>query len=143
MTRAEPESGETATSRGILAEPPEELLPAETATDLVSAGQGPAPSRDPNPRYRLTQAAFPTKTEIGPLVDLCVELRGDVPRSVAQSLVVEALDLCADLVLCEAWAVARQHLFPEAIRSAHSRHVGSSYAQRRAAELADILVEVV
>ena len=79
--------------------------------------------------------------QYAPLVDLCQELRGDLPRSVLETLVVEALDECADLLLDEAWAEARQAAWPEAIRCAHNRHVGVSYAQRRAAELADLAHE--
>jgi hypothetical protein len=71
-----------------------------------------------------------TGNPITPLVNLCLELRGDVPRPVLETLIVEALEASADLVLCEAWAVDRQRLFPQAIKCAHSRHAGRSYTER-------------
>jgi hypothetical protein len=67
-----------------------------------------------------------------PLVDLCLELRPRLARGVAISLVTEALDQCADLLLCEAWALDRQRLDPVGIRCGH-RH-SASYADRRYAE---------
>jgi hypothetical protein len=41
---------------------------------------------------------------LAPLIDLALELRPTLPYTVAQSLVIEALDLCADLILCQDWA---------------------------------------
>jgi hypothetical protein len=75
---------------------------------------------------------------IDPLVDLLIECCPSLAYTVAQSLVTEALDLCADLLLCQAWAETRQRTFPQAVRSAHNRHVGHSYADRRAAQWAAI-----
>lgn len=74
---------------------------------------------------------------LSPLVDLALELRPGIARTVAQSLVVEALDECADLLLCRDWAETRQRLYPAALRCAHAKHAGYSYAERRARELAD------
>jgi hypothetical protein len=67
---------------------------------------------------------------LAPLVDLALELRPGLAYPVAQSLVTEALDQCADLLLCQGWAETRQRLAPEATRCAHSRHAGVSYADR-------------
>lgn len=134
MTGTEPGSGETQASRGILAERTEDRLLTDTAPDPRSAGQRPAPKRDPNLRYRLRKAAHPTKTEVDPLVELLVECCPHLPRPVAQSLLCEALDHCADVLLDAEWARQRRAVWPEAIRSAHNRHVGHSYAERRAAE---------
>lgn len=67
---------------------------------------------------------------IDPLVDLLVECCPSLAYTIAQTLVVEALDLSADLLLCEAWADTRQRLYPQAVRCAHNRHVGQSYADR-------------
>jgi hypothetical protein len=69
-------------------------------------------------------------TPIDPLVELLVECCPRLAYSVAQSLVTEALDLSADLLLCESWAETRRWLYPKAVRCAHSRHVGQSYADR-------------
>jgi hypothetical protein len=96
----------------------------DRAADGVDADQG------TNPSLILSD-------EARPLVDLAVELRGDIPRPVLTTLVVEALDLSADLLLCEAWAETRQRLYPDAIRCAHNRH-SASYAERRAVELAAV-----
>jgi hypothetical protein len=74
---------------------------------------------------------------LDPLVSLAVELRPGLPYPVAQSLVIEALDQCADLLLCQSWAESRQRLAPEAARCAHSRHT-ASYAERRAVEWAAV-----
>jgi hypothetical protein len=70
-----------------------------------------------------------------PLVDLLIELAPRLARPVAVSLITEALDQCADLLLCEAWAQTRQRLAPVAIRCAHRHSV--SYASRRAVELGE------
>jgi hypothetical protein len=82
---------------------------------------------------------IPTVADIGsPIVELIAELRPDLPLSVASSLVVERLDEFADTLLDEAWARQRQRLYPEAVRSAHSRHAGRGYERRRAAECFDV-----
>jgi hypothetical protein len=72
-----------------------------------------------------------------PLVDLCVELSPGTPRPVLESLVWEALNTSACVSLDADWAQARQRLYPEAVRCAHSRHT-VSYAERRAVELAAV-----
>jgi hypothetical protein len=71
---------------------------------------------------------------VAPLVELALELAPRLPRSVAISLVDEALDEVACRVLDRRWAIDRQDLYPEAIRCAHNRHVGNSYAERRDTE---------
>jgi hypothetical protein len=69
-----------------------------------------------------------------PVVSLIAELRPNIPLSVIASLTVEALDLAACMILDGEWAEARQAAWPEAIKAAHSRHVGSypSLAERLA-----------
>jgi hypothetical protein len=71
------------------------------------------------------------------IVSLIAELRPDIPLPVIASLVVETLDLAACTILDGEWAEARQALWPEAIKLAHSRHT-ASYAERRAREWADV-----
>jgi hypothetical protein len=80
----------------------------------------------------------PTVADIGsPVVGLLSELTG-IPLPVCASLVVERLDTYGDCVLDAEWAKERARLWPQAVRSAHSRHAGTSYAARRAQELADV-----
>jgi hypothetical protein len=76
-----------------------------------------------------------TRTALEPLVDLCLELRGDVPRPVLESLVWEALNTSACMILDSQWAQARQRIDPVGIRCAHRHSV--SYASRRAVELGE------
>jgi hypothetical protein len=78
-----------------------------------------------------------TVVAITPLVDLCAELSPRTPRPVLETLVVEKLDVSACMILDVEWAEARQHLASEAIVSAHSQHIGSSYLERRRAEALD------
>lgn len=66
---------------------------------------------------------------LSPLIDLLVELRPGLAIPVAQSLVTEALDTCADVLLDIEWAKQRQSLAPAAIRCAHVAHM-SPYAVR-------------
>jgi hypothetical protein len=70
------------------------------------------------------------------LVDLVLELRPDIPLSIAESLVREALDNAADAILDAEWARTRARLYAEALRLAHGRHM-TPYAIRRARELAE------
>jgi hypothetical protein len=77
-----------------------------------------------------------TKIAYTPLVDLCLELRGDVPRPVLESLVWEALNTSACRILDAEWARDRQRVDPVGIRCAHRHSV--SYAERRAVELAAV-----
>ncbi len=80
----------------------------------------------------------PTTVDMAyPIVALVAELRPDIPLSVVASLVVESLDLAACLHLDGQWSRARQAMWPEAIKLAHNRHVGNSYASRRAVELGE------
>jgi hypothetical protein len=69
------------------------------------------------------------------LADLILELRPDIPLSIAESLVCEALDAAADAILDLEWARTRARLYPDAVRLAHGRHM-APYAVRRARELA-------
>lgn len=70
-----------------------------------------------------------------PLAQLLLELRPDMPVSIAESLVREALDNTADAILDAQWAQARARLYPDAVAAAHGRHM-LPYAVRRAREMA-------
>ena len=70
------------------------------------------------------------------LAALVVELRPDIPPPIAESLVREALDHTADLILDAEWAQTRARLYPDAIAAAHGRRT-LPYAIRRAHEMAN------
>jgi hypothetical protein len=69
--------------------------------------------------------------------DLLCEVCPNLPPSVAASMVVERLDEVADHLLDLEWDRQRQSLYPSALRLAHNKHVGRSYAERRGLELVD------
>jgi hypothetical protein len=48
------------------------------------------------------------------------------------------LDETAEALLDTQWALDRQRLAPEAVKLSHNKHVGISYAMRRAREWADV-----
>jgi hypothetical protein len=88
-------------------------------------------TKSPTPTIPSLSQPGPTPADLAtPIVALIAELRPDIPLSVAASLVVECLDLSACMILDGEWARARQAIWPEAIRAAHSRHAGQSYADR-------------
>ena len=77
----------------------------------------------------------PTRADLAaPLVELIAELRSDIPLPIIATLVVAALDKAADTALDEAWARQRAAAWPDGVALAHNKHVGTSYAQRRAGE---------
>jgi hypothetical protein len=79
----------------------------------------------PTPTFVDVAAAF---------TDLLCEVCPNLPPAVASSLVVERLDEVADAVLDAEWAKQRARLYPVALRLAHNRHAGRSYAERRAGD---------
>jgi hypothetical protein len=80
----------------------------------------------------------PTAVDLAhPIVALIHELRPNIPLSVVATLVVECLDVASCTILDREWAEARQRAWPEAIKLAHSSHTETSYAERRARDLAD------
>ena len=73
---------------------------------------------------------------VAALTGLLLELRPDLPPPIAESLLREALDLAADVILDLDWARQRAQLYPEAVAVAHmTKHVLTSYADRRAREI--------
>jgi hypothetical protein len=57
---------------------------------------------------------------VAALAALILELRPGIAPSIADSLVVEALDQAAGAILDEAWARAREHMYPDAIAAART-----------------------
>jgi hypothetical protein len=90
----------------------------------------PAATNGPSSDDRVATGTPTTVDLAHPIIALIHELRPNIPLSVVASLVVECLDLSACMILDAQWAEARQRIWPEAIKAAHSRHVGQSYAER-------------
>lgn len=78
-------------------------------------------------------AILPQEAGIQPLVDLVSELHPNLPPSIAESLVREALDGCADAVLDAEWARIRAAM-PGYV---HPRRGATAHAERRLRQLAD------
>lgn len=100
------------------------------ATAKQHDSQSITPATD-NPAHDVPMAATRALTA------LVVEVRPDLPWTLAESYVLEALDRAAGEILDVAWAQAREHLYPEAVSAARAAKVGPSYSQRRANELRD------